>query len=369
MVQVREGEQMNITIVGAGNIGTQFAVRCAAKGNLVKLYGSKPEQIGKHLIEVDENGHIKCEGEIIEATADAGNAFSHADVIFVTVPAFCMKAMADKILPHMKKGVKIGLIPGTGGGECAFRKCMENGAIVFGLQRVPGVARLVEYGEKVCVTGYRETLHLAAFPGSCTEECCDLLQEIFDMPCRALPNYLNITLTPSNPILHTTRLYTLFRDYEEGVTYETIPLFYQDWDDATSQLLFLCDEEVQQLCKGLDMFELEGVRSLRLHYESDTPEQLTRKIRSIRGFMGLKTPAVERKGVYIPDLHSRYFTADFSFGLEILIQISDFLNLKATHMKEVMQWYQAIKLEDNRFDYTDYGINNLEDFCRFYASR
>lgn len=357
---------MNITIVGAGNIGTQFAVRCAQKGHAVTVYGSKPEKISKHLIEADENGCIKCEGEIVEATNDAGKAFSCADVIFVTVPAFCMREVADKVFPYMKKGVKIGLIPGTGGGECAFKNCMENEAVIFGLQRVPGVARLIEYGKKVCVIGYREELHLSALPKKYTEECCSLLKELFDMPCRALPNYLNLTLTPSNPILHTTRLRILFQDYKEGVTYERVPLFYQEWDDETSQLLFRCDEEVQQICRNLNMFELKDVRSLKTHYESDTPEQLTKKIRSIKGFRGLKTPTIEKQGAFIPDLHSRYFTADFSFGLAILIQIAEFLNLRAENMKEVMGWYEKIRIEDKKFDYKDYGINHLEDFCNFY---
>ena len=40
---------MNITIVGCGNIGTQFAVHCAAKGHAVTIYCSKPDVVSKNL--------------------------------------------------------------------------------------------------------------------------------------------------------------------------------------------------------------------------------------------------------------------------------------------------------------------------------
>lgn len=357
---------MNITIVGAGNIGTQYAVNCAKKGYSVTIYSSKYECISNHLIEVDEDGYVRYEGDIAGATYDADKAFSSADVIFVTVPAFCMKDVADKVFPYIKEGVKIGLMPGTGGGECAFRKCMDKGAVIFGLQRVPGVARLVEYGKKVRVTGYRDELALSSLPKTHTEQCCRLMEEIFDMPCRQLPNYLDLTLTPSNPLLHTVRLRTLFKDYKEGVTYKTVPLFYQEWDIEASQLLFKCDDEVQQICNGLRGFNLKGVHSLRVHYESETPEAMTDKIRSIRGFRGLKTPTIEKNGEFIPDLHSRYFVADFSFGLDILIQIADFLDMRVPYMREIMEWYKEIKVVNKHFDYRDYGINNFEEFCDFY---
>ena len=116
---------MKITIVGGGNIGTQFAVHCAEKAHDVVLYGSQPEKIEKKLFVVDEKNQTIHEGNIQYATSDAKMAFESADVIFVTMPAFCMDNIAEKILPYARIGMKIGLIPGTGGGECAFKACIE----------------------------------------------------------------------------------------------------------------------------------------------------------------------------------------------------------------------------------------------------
>ncbi len=88
----------------------------------------------------------------------------------------------------------------------AFKDAISKGAIVFGLQRVPSVARLEKYGECVCATGYRKELYVAALPSKYTKEVCSLLSDGLQMQCEPLPNYLNLTLTPSNPILYTTRL-------------------------------------------------------------------------------------------------------------------------------------------------------------------
>lgn len=357
---------MNITIVGGGNIGTQFAVHCAWKRHNVVIYGSKPERFDRHLCIVDETGAVTMEGDINCATDDAEKAFGSADIIFVTVPAFAMRDIEEKIYPYVRAGVKIGLIPGTGGGECVFGRCIDKGAVLFGMQRVPSVARLVEYGRKVCASGYRKELFVAALPHRYTGEIRDFIASVFDMDCTAMPNYLNLTLTPSNPILHTTRLRVLFKDYHEGVTYAGVPLFYEEWDDESSELLLKCDDEVQRICGALTEFDLSCVKSLKEHYESSTPEQLTRKISGIQSFKGLKTPTVEVDGRYIPDLTSRYFTADFTFGLGILVQIAGFAGVDVPNMRETLAWYDKIALAGERFRFSDFGIRDAQDFYNLY---
>lgn len=357
---------MRVTVVGAGNIGTQLAVHCAEKGHCVTVYSSKPEKINKHLSIVNEKDEVIHSGEIYKATSDEEQAFLGAELVLVTMPATMMKQNAKKIEPYANEKMKIGLFPGTGGGECAFGECIRKGAVLFGVQRVPSVARLVEYGKCVRAIGYRDEMFVSAIPNRKTEECCQIIQDMVDITTSPLPNYLNITLTPSNPILHTTRLRTLFQDYSEGVVYDRVPLFYEEWNDATSELLFLCDDEVQSLCQQLHPFELSYVRSLKIHYESPTPKALTRKIQSITGFKGLTSPSVQTPNGYIPDFASRYFTADFSYGLSILIQIADLVEMEVPYMKETMQWYRDLIADREEFSFADYGICSLKDFVSFY---
>lgn len=359
---------MKITVYGGGNIGTQLATHYAETGNEVTIFTSKPEKFSKHLTVVDHQENILHEGDIVLATREPSIAFENADVIFVTIPSFAMKKASDNITPFVKPGTKIGIIPGNGGGEVAFKDAISKGAIIFGLQRVPSVARLVEYGKSVCATGYRETLYAAALPKKYTEEICKIITEGLQMPCKPLPNYLNLTLTPSNPILHTTRLKTIFKDYVPGHTvYSTLPLFYEEWSDETTELLFKCDAEVQGLCEHLSDFNLSEVKSLKIHYENDTVAGFTNKIRSIEGFKGLKTPAIKVDGGYIPDLDSRYFTADFNYGLCVILQVAKMVDYKMKYCEGLLEWYQKIeKLGYGHFNYEEFGINDKESFEEFY---
>ena len=355
---------MKITIVGGGNIGTQFAVHCAEKGHEVMMMTSKPEAFCKHLTIVDENGTETHEGKICQATNDPAVGYGDADFIMVTLPANMMKACVDEVYRCSKKDAIIGVVPGNGGSECAFHQSIERGNTFFLMERVPAIARLVEKGKCVKSTGYRGELHISSLPGSEAQECCELIEGIFAIPCISIPGILNLTMTPSNPILHTTRMRTIFADYREGVVYDRIPLFYEDWDDESSRLLLACDEEVQKICRALP--GLRYVKSLRDHYESQTAEEMTRKLSDIPAFKGIGTPSVKVDGGFIPDLHSRYFTADFSFGLSIIQQIGVFADVKTPNIDETMEWYERIAVETECFRYSDYGITSRDKFLDFY---
>lgn len=359
---------MNITIYGGGNIGTQFAVHCASKGHRVIVYSKMPEKFSNKLNIVNKAGEELLSAQIDKATSDKKEAFSDADLIFVIVPAFCMKDAAQNVIPFIKSGASVCIVPGTGGGECAFKPILEKNCTIMGLQRVPSVARLVEYGKTVCATGYRDELFLSAIPNVKTNEGCKIISSIFDMKCSALPNYLNLTLTPSNPILHTTRLRTIFKDYKKGKTYNTLPLFYENWDNESSELLFKCDDEVQAICGAIKDFDLSLVKSLKVHYESDTIQKMTDKISSIEGFKGLTTPSVKNEDDTLsPDFNSRYFTADFSYGLTIIKQISDFVGVDTPNIDEVINWYYSLGHDNKSYDFEEYGIKTYDDFVSFYS--
>lgn len=359
---------MHITIVGAGNVGTQFAAHASEHGHKVTIFTSRARQIRKNIQVVNENGQVICAGAIEKATENAEEAFSMADVIFVTVPPPQMLRVSTEIEPFIKSGVRICLVPGAGGGECAFKNCMKKGAVLFGLQRVPSVARLVEYGHIVRAVGYREKLFIAAFPHSESKVCCQIISQLFDIPCEALPNYLNITLTPSNQILHTVRLRNIYKDWKDGIMYENVPLFYEDWNDEASELLLQCDEELQNICKVLQVrgLNVSGVKPLRAHYESDTAKAMTKKISGIAGFKGLESPAIKIGDKYMPDLQSRYFTSDFPFGLSIVLQIAHLMKVDVPVMQEIWWWFQTIDGTCRMFRYSDYGIITYSDFENFY---
>ncbi len=152
-----------------------------------------------------------------------------------------------------------------------------------------------------------------------------------------------------------------------GVTYDEVPLFYEGWNEETSELLFKCDNEVQMFCKYLDCYDLSYVKSLKIHYESETPSALTKKITSIKGVKGLTSPVMSTPKGLIPDFESRYFTADFPYGLSILVQIAKLLGISTSNMISTLEWYYSVAGKRREFDNSEFGINTKQQLIDFYS--
>ncbi len=191
-------------------------------------------------------------------------------------------------------------------------------------------------------------------------------------------------------------------------------MFYEEWDDESSALLLACDDEIQAICKALPGFGLEYVVSERDFYSADTAEDLTAAITSEQSLKGLATPSVraesasvrerglsglrtrrkqkneaveahmrrrsgwrerlagrrrsysdEQNGL-IPDLHSRYFTADFPYGLAVIQQIGQIAGVPMPNIDSLMDWYDSIAIINDRISLTDYGITDMESLREFY---
>ena len=358
-------DKTKIAVIGGGNIGTQFACVCASKGYKVNVFSSKPGLYDGTLEIIDEFGRVTI-GRIEKATYDIGEAIADCSIIFVAKPAFMLKQVADQMLPFIRSGMNICVLPGTGGAEFAFRECMKAGATLLGLQRVPTVARLESYGKRVRCEGLRSELFLAAIQRNKADELSQFMSFLWGIPCHTLPNYLCVTLTPSNPILHTTRLRTLFADYEDGRIYNRNPLFYGEWNDESSKLLIDCDDELQEMLKIMDKLDLHDVRSLKLHYESDTIQSMTKKLSSIKSLHNLTSPMKKVEGGWIPDFESRYFTADFPYGLAIIEELASVLGYEARKINETMEWYRKVTGDTKCLDLGAYGIHSISDIYRLY---
>ena len=354
-----------ITVFGGGNIGTYFACVAAQKGYAVTVYSSKPEIFHKDLQIVNQNGEVTATGTLSDVTDDVEKAMN-SDLLFVAYPSFMFSDFAEKILPYVKNGQQICVLPGTGGAEFSFSECIRKGAVLLGLQRVPAVARLREYGHTVCVEGKRDCLYVASIPHTYADQFATVLADLFDMKCESLPNYLCVTMTPSNPILHTSRLYAMFSDYEPGKTYEKNPLFYGEWTDASSEMLIACDAEHQNMLKRFDKMDLSGVKSLKLHYESETVPEMTAKLTSIQSLHNILSPMVQTENGFVPDFSSRYFSADFPYGLAIIEAFGDLTGSTIPRIRESMNWYRKASGNDFVYDLKQYGIHTMEDVYRLY---
>ena len=129
----------------------------------------------------------------------------------------------------------------------------EKDLVIFGSQRLPFVCRVVQYGDSVRLHGNKANAPIAVIPAAQAKEVCSLLGGIVGVPCLPLSTFLEalkmcsshvpmmspalcpwplkwpshraltmgcagqVSLTPSNPILHPSRMYGAFEGFEEHI--------------------------------------------------------------------------------------------------------------------------------------------------------
>ena len=171
----------------------------------------------------------------------------------------------------------------------------------------------------------------------------DLIKLIFGKDVQKI-NYSSVTLTSSNAILHTTRMFGLFEKKENKIFKDKI-YFYSDWDDESSEIFQKCDNEIIKICEKLKENKIieEEIISLMKYYESETPQQLTQKLRSIEAFKNIKLSMLKiGENQYVLDKKVRFLTEDVPFGLLMFKGLAEILEIKTPSIDKVITWAQEI---------------------------
>jgi predicted dinucleotide-binding enzyme len=368
-----------ICIIGGGNIGMALAVelcRNIEEARLVMLT-SKSEIFSKKLISIDAVTHIETICELYLVTNNYDEALKDIDMVFITSPAFCVADIIKKMILSSK--TIICFVPGTGGREFYSKELIDQGHIVLGMDRAPFVARIINEGMSVVVSK-KNQIRFAVMRSKNQSDIAHFLSKMLNMVCLPLNNYLAVTLTPSNQILHTTRLYAIFLDRELNSLFDTQIKFYAEWDDFSSSCLLLADNELQEVCRRYKPMNLSEVVSLKTHYESNTVIEMTKKIRNIKSLAEIDAPLLFDNGKYIIDQKSRYFIEDFPFGLCIIKGFSDIVGVNTPTIDKILNWFEKFfhvtYFTRNNFNGVDlknipipqnFGINSFNDVMDYYA--
>ena len=96
-----------------------------------------------------------------------------------------------------------------------------------------------------------------------------------------------------------------------------------------------------RICSEMDKLDLHDVCSL-IHYESETVEAITKNLSRIKSLHNYASSIEQVEGGRIPDFKSRYFTADFPYGLSIIEELVTVLGFDAPIIKDTMDWYRKV---------------------------
>ncbi len=340
-----------VCICGGGSLGHVIAGFLSAKGHAqVNVLTSRPAQWQKS-IEVFTPEGDKLQGEVANISADPLAVIPQSDVVLLCVPGFLIRRELEKIAPYLQAGTFVGSVFSSTGFFFEALEMLPDTIPLWGFQRVPFIARTKEYGRSADLLGYKDSHKIAVERASADEKEAfrTWVSVAFERPTRLLNNYYEASLTNSNPLLHTARLYSLFQDYTPATVYPRPILFYEAWSDETSELLVRMDEEFFQLLATLPVEE-GYLPPLLEYYESKDAQGLTRKIRSIQSFKGIRTPMKEVAGGWIPDFGSRYFTEDFPYGLRLIRNLARQQGLDLPTIEHVYAWGETMINQYNRYE-------------------
>ena len=326
------GSNIRVCICGGGSLGhVCAAVLASRKGVSVNILSGHPDSWQNSVSATDPAG--KLYSGPITVSSDPAEVAAGQDIILLTVPGYLIEKTLESIKPWIGKAAVGSVVSSTGFFFFAHRVlCPE--AALFGFQRVPYIARVKEYGSKALLLGYKDSLVAALENIPDREGFRAKLQELFETRVNLAGSYLEVSLSNSNPILHTGRLYTMFKGRENEVFDHNI-LFYKEWTDEASQKLIDMDAEFFRLLAKLG---ISSIAPLLEYYESTDAASLTRKISSIPAFQAITSPMVQVEGGWKVDFGSRYFTEDFPFGLRWIKELAEENDIPTPVIDEVYNW-------------------------------
>ena len=328
---------MKICICGGGNLGHVVAGFVAAQNQYeVCVLTRQPERWSKELtIEAPED--TTYVGRLSGINSNARHAVSDADIILLCLPGYGIRDTLIQIKDYLKANTAVGSVVSSTGFFFQAMELLPKTQPLFGFQRVPFISRIEEYGHRARLMGYKDCLELAIEQSDNPESLRQVLQQMLRTPIHLLRSHYEVSLSNSNPLLHPSRLYSLWKDWHEGIVYDHVPLFYEEWTEEAAQLYISMDNELQSLLEQLPVSK-GSIATVLDYYESTDVPSLAHKLRSIEAFKGIAAPMKAVEGGFVPDFHSRYFTEDFPYGLAFVHRLAHEKGIPSPTIDMIYDW-------------------------------
>lgn len=219
-------------IIGGGNGGQTFAAHLALQGQNVRLFSKSNERVKKIGKEISLHHDIEGTAVLDLVTTDITQAMDGADNIVIVLPSTWHEMTAKLVIPNLKDGQVVLILPEASCGAIAFRKYMKDmhctADIVVGAGcTLPYATRALEPGD-VYVYGMKKEVKIAALPATDN-------QKLYDALCVDLPHFtlcssvletsidnINALMHPAPSLLTASRMEAIpkqtYEYYREGVT-------------------------------------------------------------------------------------------------------------------------------------------------------
>lgn len=311
-------QSKRVCICGGGNIAHAVA-SVLGEQDEVSVVTRRPESWNS-VLEYQMGDDHSVRRVNIHPTNDM-SVVKDAEFVFVALPRFAIKETLHKIDSFLHVGQTVMFVPAPAGLEPVVDQYKARGINTVGFQRVPHVARIIEYGHRVWIGDVRRVSRIAVSAESSNDSVVAYVKDRLGSEVNLLSSFLSFTFSNSNPLLHPSRLVSLLRGGDNGV-YEKCPYFYGQWTDESSELYIKADAEMYAAFRHYSEVSASlDYESALDHYESKNLKEMTAKITSIESLKSILAPWKKcENGLWCPDLDSRYFTEDIPYGTKIIQQ-------------------------------------------------
>ncbi len=289
---------------------------------------------------------------------DPGKALENADIVIITQPAQARPVLLRRIAPHLPRdrSVYVGAIPGFCGYDWLAAKALSgyDNVVLWGMKDVPHIAFDLVAGERVLMGGAKAELFVALHRRESAASGAALvvmLNRLYEAPVTLLRDYLEITLTPGNALMHPAVLYALIGP---GAPWENTPFdaplcWWSDCPQAGAELLEACDAENQAIRRasearlGIDLSSVKPLQQELIEaYGSQIEDHRTMYtlLRTNSAYAGIRAPLVPNPhgpGLVI-DRESRAFHEDIAFGQALLVTMAERLDVAVPAIAKTYQW-------------------------------
>lgn len=217
---------------------------------------------------------------------------------------------------------------------------------------MPFICKAINYGKDIRIIGPKKTLYAAAYPVEKVHYVCNALSQSFFMPCVPIPSFLNLTLCPSNQIIHPGRVTGFFEKFPEQCTKvfkkKDVPLLYEDLDQRSADEIQALDDEIQAIKKAIlksyPNLNLDQVMPMRdricTMYAGQVSDETNLKtvFNTNTGYKHVPFPMIPVEGQDLKNipageemvklnLNARFFWEDLPYGLVILKDIGNIVGV------------------------------------------
>lgn len=328
---------MNITICGGGNLGHAVSGFLGSKKDVqVSLLTNHPKLWNNYISVSDLKGNtFYC--EFYKISSEPADVIPNADLIILCLPGFYINNELKIIKPYLNSTTIVGSIVSSTGFFFEAFDILPKNTILFGFQRSPFISRIIEYGKSAKLLGYKSDLCVFVENSDDKITLKNQIEKLFNTKTTLLGSLYEAALSNSNPLLHPARLYTMWSDWD-GQPYERVNYFYSEWTDEASELLIRMDNEFHQLLKRL-LIKENSIPEILDYYGSIDAKSLTHKIRSIVAFNGILSPMkIALQNGFVPDFTHRYFTEDFPYGMNFIVEYAHKYNVNIPTIENVYKW-------------------------------